>query len=215
MLAEGNMKKYYPAFVIPLWINILFGENITVSGRVLDKNNNPISGINIYSDTIGTESQLDGSFRFDFEESSIITFSHIGYKNKEINAVPKYSIVYLDLDILHGEGIQISASRAIPGITPSAFSTLSKEEIAYNYTIEDVPLVLASEPGIYAYSESGNGTGYSYVSIRGFDQSKIAVMIDNVPLNDNESHQVYWVDHGDILSNAKDVQIQRGIGTSL
>jgi iron complex outermembrane receptor protein len=71
------------------------------------------------------------------------------------------------------------------------------------------------DPGIYAYSESGNGTGYSYVSIRGFDQSKIAVMIDNVPLNDNESHQVYWVDHGDVLSDAKDVQIQRGIGNSL
>ena len=209
------MKKYYLAFVIPLLINNLFGETITISGKVLDKNNNPISGVNIYSDTTGTESQSDGSFRFDFEESSLITFSHIGYKNKEINAVPKYSIVYLDLDILHGKGIQISASRAIPGITPSAFSTLSKEEIAYNYTMEDVPLVLASEPGIYAYSESGNGTGYSYVSIRGFDQSKIAVMIDNVPLNDNESHQVYWVDHGDVLSDAKDVQIQRGIGNSL
>ena len=124
------MKKYYLAFVIPLLINSLLGNTITFSGKVLDKNNNPLSGVNIYSDTIGTESQLDGSFRFDFEESSIITFSHIGYKNEEINAVPKYSIVYLGLDILHGEGIQISASRAIPGITPSAFSTLSKEEIA-------------------------------------------------------------------------------------
>ena len=76
------MKKYYLAFVIPLLITNLLGETITVSGKVLDKNNNPISGVNIYSDTIGTESQLDGSFRFDFEESSIITFSHIGYKNK-------------------------------------------------------------------------------------------------------------------------------------
>ena len=54
-----------------------------------------------------------------------------------------------------------------------------------------LPMVLAMEPGIYSYSESGNGTGYSYVSIRGFDQSRIAVMMDNVPLNDNESHQVY------------------------
>ncbi|MFH1852082.1 MAG: TonB-dependent receptor [Candidatus Neomarinimicrobiota bacterium] len=77
------------------------------------------------------------------------------------------------------------------------------------------PMILALEPGVYAYSESGNGTGYSYVSIRGFDQSRIAVMLDNVPLNDNESHQVYWVDHADILSDASDVQIQRGIGNSL
>ena len=40
-------------------------------------------------------------------------------------------------------------------------------------------------------------------------------MLDNVPLNDNESHQVYWVDHGDILSDASNVEIQRGIGNSL
>jgi len=40
-------------------------------------------------------------------------------------------------------------------------------------------------------------------------------MMNNVPLNDNESHQVYWVDHGDVLADAEDVQIQRGIGNSL
>jgi len=205
------MKKYYLLFLI----SNLLAETITVSGRVLDKNNNPIPGVNIYSGTAGVVSQADGSFSLEVTESSQISYSHIGYKNVEIHPSSKYSIIYMDLDILHGEGIQISASRAIPGITPSAFSILSKEEIAQNYTIEDVPMVLASEPGIYAYSESGNGTGYSYVSIRGFDQSKIAVMIDNVPLNDNESHQVYWVDHADVLSDAKDVQIQRGIGNSL
>ena len=209
------MKKYTPLFLIPLLISNLLAETITVSGRVLDKNNNPIPGVNIYSGTAGVVSQADGSFSLEVTESSQISYSHIGYKNVEIHPSSKYSIIYMDLDILHGEGIQISASRAIPGITPSAFSILSKEEIAQNYTIEDVPMVLASEPGIYAYSESGNGTGYSYVSIRGFDQSKIAVMIDNVPLNDNESHQVYWVDHADVLSDAKNVQIQRGIGNSL
>ena len=76
-------------------------------------------------------------------------------------------------------------------------------------------MVLSTEPGVWAYSESGNGTGYSYLSIRGFDQSRIGVMIDGVPLNDNESHQVYWVDHGDILADAKNVQIKRGVGNSL
>ena len=76
-------------------------------------------------------------------------------------------------------------------------------------------MVLSTEPGVWAYSESGNGTGYSYASIRGFDQSRIAVLFDGVPMNDNESHQVYWVDHGDLLADTKDIQIQRGIGTSL
>ena len=34
-------------------------------------------------------------------------------------------------------------------------------------------------------------------------------------MNDNESHQVYWVDHGDLLSDVDEIQIQRGIGTNL
>ena len=152
------MKKYYLSFLFPLFFSFIIAKTIVVSGIVLDKNNNPISDVNIYSKTTGTISQTDGSFRLEVNENSKIFFSHIGYKNVEIDPVSKYTIVHLGFDILHGEGIQISASRAIPGISPSAFSTLSKEEISRNYTIEDVPMILASEPGIYAYSESGNGT---------------------------------------------------------
>ena len=117
--------------------------------------------------------------------------------------------------MLESDAITVNAMRAIAGVTPVSFSNLTAKEIETRYTVEDIPMILASEPGVWAYSESGNGTGYSYVSIRGFDQSRIGVMIDGVPLNDNESHQVYWVDHGDLLADASDVQIQRGIGNSL
>ncbi|SVB83600.1 uncharacterized protein METZ01_LOCUS236454, partial [marine metagenome] len=116
---------------------------------------------------------------------------------------------------LEGDEINVSASRAVLGVTPVSFSNLSAKEIETRYSAEDAPMVLSTEPGIWSYSESGNGTGYSYLSIRGFDQSRISVMLDGVPLNDNESHQVYWVDHGDILADAQNVQIQRGIGNSL
>ena len=132
-----------------------------------------------------------------------------------ISIVKSNMIVSMEPIVLRGDQINVSANRAISGVTPVSFSNLSSKEIETRYTVEDVPMVLSTEPGIWAYSESGNGTGYSYVSIRGFDQSRIGVMIDGVPLNDNESHQVYWVDHGDILADAKNVQIQRGIGNSL
>ena len=75
------MKKYYLAFVIPLLINILFGETITVSGRVLDKNNNLIPGVNIYSGTAGVVSQPDGSYSINVDKTSLVTYSHIGFKN--------------------------------------------------------------------------------------------------------------------------------------
>ncbi|MFQ6673786.1 MAG: TonB-dependent receptor, partial [Fidelibacterota bacterium] len=54
-----------------------------------------------------------------------------------------------------------------------------------------------------------------YLKIRGFSQDRIGVMLNGIPLNDPEAHAVYWVDHGDILAAAGDVQLQRGVGNSL
>ena len=64
----------------------------------------------------------------------------------------------------------------------------------------------------YAYSDAGNGYGYSYLRIRGFDQSRIAVNVNGVPLNTPESHQVYSIDLGDFATGLGLIQIQRGPG---
>jgi len=187
-----------------------------ITGTVIDaETNKPLSGVNITSGNFGTASDNDGHFTLDVPSEEKVTFSHIGYKT--VTLIPNSPEIKIKMTpkVIKGKQVSVSATRAVAGLTPVAFSTLTPSEIEIHYTVEDVPMILASEPGVWAYSESGNGTGYSYVSIRGFDQSRIAVMLDNVPLNDNESHQVYWVDHGDILSDAKDVQIQRGIGNSL
>jgi iron complex outermembrane receptor protein len=39
-------------------------------------------------------------------------------------------------------------------------------------------------------------------------------MINSIPLNDPEDHQVYWVDMPDLAANVEDIQIQRGSGYS-
>ncbi len=191
-------------------------QEITVSGRIIAADTRqPLIGVNIVSGDNGTSSAEDGDFTIIITPGAVLRFTFIGYEAVEL--IPDRAFIEVEMQpaVLEGEAVYVSAIRAVEGVTPVAFSTLTSTEIQARYTVEDVPMVLAFEPGVHAYSESGNGTGYSYVSIRGFDQSRIAVMLDNVPLNDNESHQVYWVDHGDILSDADEVQIQRGIGNSL
>ena len=205
-------------FILLVSLSTLISQQDTfiISGRIIDaKTDRPLYGANVVSGEIGISSDSKGFFSLTIPVGSSITISMIGYRPETRKGDQKYITVRLTPTVLMGEEVIVLANRAIPGVTPAAFSTLTSDEIDQHYTVEDLPMVLANEPGVYAYSESGNGTGYSYVSIRGFDQSRISVMIDNVPLNDNESHQVYWVDHGDILSNARDVQIQRGIGNSL
>ncbi len=209
--------KHIGLFYLILFLNLspLYTQSIEVKGIIVDsESQSPLVGVNIVSGETGTTSDGRGGFTLSVSDGENISFSFIGFKT--ISTAPRPNMVISMVPtVLEGDEITVSATRAVAGITPVSFSNLTAKEIETRYTVEDVPMILASEPGVWAYSESGNGTGYSYVSIRGFDQSRIGVMIDGVPLNDNESHQVYWVDHGDLLADASDVQIQRGIGNSL
>ena len=211
------MKQYlrFSYVLIILSYTQVFPQSIEVSGIVVEgESHTPLVGVNILAGESGTSSNKTGAFSIIVQDGFEISFSYIGYKKISTNPRPSMTII-MEPTVLESDAITVNAMRAIAGVTPVSFSNLTAKEIETRYTVEDIPMILASEPGVWAYSESGNGTGYSYVSIRGFDQSKIGVMIDGVPLNDNESHQVYWVDHGDLLADASDVQIQRGIGNSL
>jgi iron complex outermembrane receptor protein len=110
--------------------------------------------------------------------------------------------------------VVVSTSR-VGERTPVARSVLTRAEIQRVNWGQDTPMALAALPGAYAYSDAGNGIGYTYLSLRGFSQRRISVLVNGVPLNDPESHEVYWIDHPDLLSSADEVQVQRGVGAAL
>ncbi|MDX9777957.1 MAG: TonB-dependent receptor plug domain-containing protein, partial [bacterium] len=164
----------------------------------------------------GAYSDQSGGFSLRVNKFPVrLTVSHIGYAEKMLECGEEYCRIALEPVVLHAEEVFVTAQRAIDGKTPVAMSVLNREDIDLLYHRQDVPLVLEMEPGVYAYSDAGDGTGYSYLNIRGFTQDRIGVLYNGVPLNDPEAHAVYWVDHGDILQDASDVQVQRGTGNSL
>lgn len=95
------------------------------------------------------------------------------------------------------------------------YSDLTRPDLEKLHYGQDVPMLLDTTPSVHAWSDAGNGFGYSYLKIRGFEQDRVGMVLNGVPLNDPESHAVYWVDHGDILAGAGSVQVQRGVGTTL
>ena len=111
--------------------------------------------------------------------------------------------------------IEVTTTRATDRGSAVAFSELDRPAIQEHYWAQDTPMLLAETPGVYAYSDAGNGVGYSYVKIRGFSQRRVAVTVNGIPLNDPESHEVYWVDHPDLASSAQTLQVQRGVGNAL
>jgi len=111
---------------------------------------------------------------------------------------------------------EVIVSTARPGDrAPIARSVVPRERLLELNWGQDTPMALATLPGAYAYSDAGNGVGYSYLFIRGFPQRRISVLVNGVPLNDPQSHEVYWIDHPDLLASSSEVQVQRGVGSAL
>ncbi len=113
------------------------------------------------------------------------------------------------------ETIEVNALLGVERETPITFQNIGREKIEERFWMQDLPMFLNGNTSVNAYSESGASVGYSYFSIRGFDQRRIAILTNGVPQNDAEDHQVYWVDLADITSSIENIQIQRGIGTAL
>lgn len=116
-------------------------------------------------------------------------------------------------DTLMLENIEITSIRA-GNKAPFTKTDLSKEQIEKNNLGQDLPFLLNQEPSVVINSDAGNGIGYTGISIRGSDASRVNVTLNGIPYNDAESQGTFFVDLPDILSSVNSIQIQRGVGTS-
>lgn len=109
--------------------------------------------------------------------------------------------------------VEVTANRA--GVkTPIAFTNISSEEISRSNDGRDMPSLLEMLPSIVSTGDAGGGIGYSGIRVRGSDASRINITANGIPINDSESHNVYWVNMPDLASSLRSIQIQRGAGTS-
>jgi len=109
--------------------------------------------------------------------------------------------------------VEVLATRA-SATTPVTSSTLSASALARSNHGQDIPFLLQSTPSVLTTSDAGAGVGYTSLRVRGTDGTRINVTINDIPVNDAESHVVYWVNTPDFVSSLQDVQVQRGVGTS-
>ncbi len=111
-------------------------------------------------------------------------------------------------------GVEVTASRFAPDQRLNV-SNLTAEDLSRRETDQELPLLVQSLPGVFSYSDAGGGLGYTYLKVRGFDQRRVGVLVDGVPLNDPEDHQVWWVNLPDLAADVADIQLQRGVTGSV
>ena len=118
------------------------------------------------------------------------------------------------LEVQNLEEVIVSSVRVKDNI-PIAFNNISKEEISKRNLGQDIPILLNFLPNVVTTSDAGAGIGYTGIRIRGVNSQSTNVTINGIPYNDAESLGTFWVDLPDFSSSVENLQVQRGIGTSV
>lgn len=168
-----------------------------------------------------------GTFKAVADEDGKITFENIPYG--------KYRLVasMLDSTVLNVEvkepitNVEVRIKRSIEleevkvtssfvkseRKTPVSITNIEAKQIQEELGSRDIPMILNATPGVYA-TQQGGGEGDARVSVRGFSQRNVGVMIDGVPVNDMENGAVYWSNWFGLDVITGGIQVQRGLGAT-
>jgi len=189
-----------------------------VNGLVKDaETGETLIGANILAGQgIGTVSDENGRFSLKLDYGRYkLQVSYVGFQTRIKEIVVSAKPVYINFEMLSAtiDEVQVVADVARSRETPVAFTNVTSTKIQEELAGQDIPLILNSTPGVYA-TQQGGGDGDARITIRGFDQNNIAVMIDGIPVNDMENGWVYWSNWFGLDEVTRTIQVQRGLGAS-
>ena len=201
----------------------LFAQEFTIKGTVTDRTTNetlPGVTISVEGTTNATVSANDGTFELVINaENRILQFRHIAYKTLNYEVVRKSgSMLYLgniaiEPNIVNLDEIKVMSSFVTERGTPVAVSTVQSRTIEQKLGNQDYPEILKMTPGIYATKEGG-GSGDDRLTLRGFQQENVSLLLNGVPVSSMENGLVYWSNWTGLTDATEAIQVQRGLGAS-
>ncbi len=213
------MKSLFLSLSFLVSVSAISQNNI--KGQVLDAESElSLPGANIRIANTYLASYSDGQGFFELakpdRENPMLIISHIGYKTDTLdlaNTSMESIQVKLQKQAVQSDAVIVQSTR-LNEQSPGAKTSIELEEIVENNMGADIPYLLQQTPSVVSTSDAGTGVGYTGIRIRGSDASRINVTVNGIPINDAESHGVFWVNMPDLASSLQSIQIQRGVGTS-
>lgn len=193
----------------------------SITGTVKNQNGEPLQGAKILVEGTykGTYTDTDGQFKLTgFSNGEyLLKVRFVGYVEHSQNVSLVGKDVSVDIKLAEAdymtEPVIVTAIKA-GGKTPTTYTNLSADKIEKLNYGQDIPFLFVNTPSTVVTSDVGAGVGYTGIRIRGVDPTRTNVTINGIPINDSESHGVFWVNMPDFASSAENIQIQRGVGTS-
>lgn len=217
------MKKKFVkcCFATLLFSPLCLFSQAKISGKVFTKSEDKFAGLTIILHPDEKQPSIDADGNFVLENvtpgEKELVINAVGFESErrkfKLSSSDTSLQVQMFLTSKLMEDVTVSALRADEN-SPTSFVTLDKKQLQKNNFGQDLPTLLETTPSAVTTSDAGTGIGYTGIRVRGTDPSRTNVTINGIPVNDAESHDVYWVNIPDLASSTENIQIQRGVGTS-
>ncbi|MEM6722126.1 MAG: TonB-dependent receptor [Bacteroidota bacterium] len=168
----------------------VYGQIATVQGRIVDNNNTPLAGVNVYvkESQKGTQTDFDGNFKIEnVSGTKILVISYIGYKTREINVTAPVNlsdiILYEGNELLQAVTLDSRKNKfsrkktayvsklPLKDIENSQVYTTITSDLLESQVVTDLDEAMVNATGIYKLWEATGrspGEGTAYFSTRGF-----------------------------------------------
>ncbi len=226
LLKEGDffnfhtMKSFLNFVFFFTCTTFIFAQSATVKGSVFDiEAKEPAAGALVtFSKEFRAKADVDGEYVIEglpYGKYRVMitmaTFDTV-YTTVEVNQPSVKADFQIGNTKILEETI-VTANLVQDRKTPVAVTNVGKKEITEELGSQDLPMILNSKPGVHA-TQQGGGDGDARITIRGFDQRNVGVMIDGVPVNDMENGWVYWSNWFGLDNITQQIQVQRGLGAT-
>lgn len=210
----------YLVFSFSLIFALSLSAQFTISGVVKNNKGELLDFTTIFFERSNYATSSDDKGKYEIKDIAKGSYSfkamYIGYEAIVMPlTITKDTIIDITFygEIYRLDQIEIQANR-VDEYGPFTRQNLGREAINKENTGQDATFMLQWTPSMVVTSDAGTGIGYTGMRLRGSDQTRINITLNDVPINDAESQNVFWVNMPDLMSSVYSVQIQRGVGPS-
>lgn len=171
-------------------------ENFTVIGKVIEKNGDPLPGVNVYDKSKpskGVITSIDGSFSIDVSSAdAILVFSFVGFETQEIHVSSRkvIDITLIESSIELSEVVSIGYGTQKKVNLTGAVGTIKVDELNSRPLTNTSVALQGKVSGVYVMQNSGQpGHDQGTIRIRGIgtlNNNNPLVLIDGVPGDMND-----------------------------
>lgn len=215
-------------YIVPVLLMLLsasgrlFSQEIRVTGRVTDDQNEPLIGVTIMviNERTGTISDEEGNFSLSCNAGDSMKFSYIGYKAKTLAPAPVMNVI-LETDVVELETVTVVAigygTMRKTDLTGS-ISSVSSDDFKQGMVNSSEQLLQGKIAGLTVIQGGGNPAHGSSIRLRGGTSLSASngplVVVDGIPGVDINTVQPSEIVSMDVLKDASAAAIYGSRGAN-